>query len=78
MPWTNNSSIDALRLQYNAALTAHNAHRRSLIEARTSGATPSAELIDADRAASALLQDVRAKLLSEMTKAIMGNSETEP
>ena len=76
MPWTNNPSIDSLRQQYKAALTAHEACRRALIEAKASGATPSAQLVDAERAASALLQDVRAKLLTEMTKAIMGTSET--
>jgi hypothetical protein len=78
MPWANNSLIQSLRLQYNAAMTAHKASRQALIGATIEGATPSAELVDAEARARTQLEDIRAKLLAAMTSAIMGSSEIEP
>ena len=37
MPWANNAAIQSLRLQYNAALTAHSAAKRTLMEAMIDG-----------------------------------------
>ena len=78
MPWTNSPEIQSLRLQYNAALTAHSASKRTLLEAMINGATPLPELIAAEAKAKALLEDVRAKLLAAMTKAINSGAEPEP
>ena len=78
MPWTNNSSIQSLRLQYNAALTAHKVSRQMLIDAKADGATPSVELVDGEARAKAALENVRAKLLDAITNAIMGRSESDP
>jgi hypothetical protein len=78
MPWANNAVIQSLRMQYNAALTAHKASRLALMDASIGGATPSAEMVDAEVKSSALLEKVRAKLLAEMTKAIVGHSDGQP
>ena len=78
MPWANNPKISSLRMQYNAALAAHSAAKRALIEATVSGIKPSAELVDTATRASAALEDVRAKLLAEMTKAITGGEDVQP
>ena len=78
MPWTNNAVIQSLRLQYNAALSAHSAAKRTLLDAMIDGATPLPELIAAEVKAKAVLEDVRAKLLAEMTKAINSGAEPEP
>ena len=37
MPWANNPKFSSLRMQYNAALAAHSAAKRALIEATVSG-----------------------------------------
>jgi len=78
MPWTNSPEIQSLRLQYNAALTAHSAAKRALLDAMIHGATPLPELIEAEAKAKAALEVLRAKLLAEMTKAITAGSENEP
>ena len=77
MPWADNPLIESLRLQYNAALAAHRTAKRALIQARLAGAPPNHELVAAEKKSSALLEEVRAKLLAEMTKAITSGSETE-
>jgi hypothetical protein len=78
MPWADNPQIDSLRLQYNSALAAHRTAKRALIQARLAGATPMADLVAVEKESSAMLEEVRAKLLAEMTKAITGGSEMEP
>ena len=78
MPWTNNASIQSLRLQYNAALTAHKASRQAVVDAKMDGATPAASLIETERKANALLAEIRAKLLAEMTTAITGGTDVQP
>jgi hypothetical protein len=78
MPWANNAVIQSLRMQYNAALTAHKASRLALMDARIGGVTPSAEVVDAEVKSSVLLEEIRAKLLAEMTKAIVGDPEGQP
>lgn len=78
MPWANNALIQSLRLQYNAALAAHSSSKRALIEARMGGTTPASELVATETAAKALLEDIRAKLLAQMTKAIAGDAHGQP
>ena len=48
MPWANNASIQSLRLQFRAALTAHSESKRTLIEAMIDGTPPLPELIAAE------------------------------
>ena len=78
MPWADNPLIESLRLQYNAALAAHHTAKRALIQARLAGAIPMAELLAVEKKSSALLEEIRKKLLAEMTKAITSGSEIEP
>jgi hypothetical protein len=78
MPWANNAVIQALRWQFNAALTAHSEAKRTLLEAMIDGSPPLPGLIAAEAKAKASLEDVRAKLLAEVTKAITGGADVEP
>ena len=78
MPWANNATIQSLRMHYNAALTAHSDAKRNLLEAMIDGTSPLPELIATEAKAKASLEDIRAKLLAEMTKAITGGAEPEP
>jgi hypothetical protein len=78
VPWANNASIQSLRWQFNAALTAHSAAKRTLLAAMIDGTSPLPGLIAAEAKAKSVLEDVRAKLLAEMTKAITGGSESDP
>ena len=77
MPWTNNPSIQSLRLQYNAAIAAHSAAKRALIEAMMNAQTLLPELVAAEAKAASLLTEIRAKLLAEVTEAITGGIETK-
>lgn len=74
MPWSNNASIQALRMQYNAALAAHTSAKRALIDATITGAKPSTEIVETEKRTSVVLEGVRAKLLAEMTQAITGEA----
>jgi hypothetical protein len=78
MPRANNASIESLRWQFNAALKTHSGSKRALIEAMIDGSPPLPGLIAAEAKAKASLEDVRANLLAEMTKAITGGSENDP
>jgi hypothetical protein len=78
MPWANNAAIQSLRWQFNAALAAHSQAKRTLMEAMIDGSPPLPGLIAAEAKAKASLAAIRAKLLAEKTKAIMGGSEPEP
>jgi hypothetical protein len=78
LPWTNNATIESLRLRYNVALTAYHASKRALIAAASGGGTPSPELVETEKACRATMDDVRAKLLAAMTVAITGGVEPKP
>jgi hypothetical protein len=78
MPWANNPLIQSLRMQYNAALTAHKSSERALLDARMMGTTPSIAMVEAEAKTRASLEEVRGKLLAAMTIAITGNSEADP
>ena len=78
MPWTDNQTIQSLRLRYNLVLAAHRECHRALLNARAQGCSPSPELVEADAKARVELEDVRAKLLAAMTLVITGGTELEP
>lgn len=44
MPWANNAEIDALRMKFNLAVTAHQSCARALRGADTAGIDPPPEL----------------------------------
>lgn len=72
MPWANNSTIDSLRMQYNAALSAHRDRHRAVIEARMQGSLSPA-LVENETRARQHLEEIRANLLAAMTRAIIGD-----
>ena len=70
MPWNDDPSIRALRLSYNAALSAHTDRSRALSEATLRGELPSASLVQAEAVARTRLNDARAKLHAAMARAM--------
>jgi hypothetical protein len=70
MCWSNDPNIHALRLKYNAAVTAHAECSRALTEATMSGVTPLAALVEADRQALDRMEDARAKLYEAMANTL--------
>jgi hypothetical protein len=76
MPLAYNPTIDALRVQYNAALSAYRDRNRALIEARIEGAPRSLALADEETRARQQLEKVRASLLAAMTQPIIGDGDS--
>jgi hypothetical protein len=70
MPWSNDPTMQALRLTYNAAVDAHATCSRGLTEAVIRGEQPSAPLIEAEARAKARLNEARAKLHEAMALAM--------
>ena len=77
MPWTNNATIDALRMKYNAAFSAHQSCDKALIDVRLCGEVPSQALKEAEIRARAELAEARDRLLAAMTAAITGHAAAE-
>jgi len=72
MPWNNAPATQALRLAYNAAVTAYADRSRVLTEATMQGEQPSADLVEAVDKARAALDAAREKLHRAMALAISG------
>jgi hypothetical protein len=66
------STLQALRLRYNAALAAQQGCMRALIEASMAGTVASAALVESEARARAELDQARERLLAAMTEAITG------
>jgi hypothetical protein len=77
MPWNDDVAMQALRLTYNAAVSAHMACVRALTEATLRGDVPDPTLVEAERTAKLRLTEARKKLHDAMAHAITG-SDTEP
>jgi hypothetical protein len=79
MTGVKDSTLQALRLRYNAALAAHQGCIRALAEAGRSGALPSSRALQAEAKARHELERARAALLTAMTESITGHAaEPEP
>jgi dihydroxyacid dehydratase/phosphogluconate dehydratase len=77
MPWNSNPTMQALRLTYNAAVAAHAACSRALMEATLCGGQASPELIEAEAKAKALLAETRARLHNAMALAMAQGGTTD-
>jgi uncharacterized protein involved in exopolysaccharide biosynthesis len=71
------STLQALRLQYNAALAAQQGCMRALIEASMAGTLASAALVEREARARQELDRARERLLAAMTEAITGEAAAE-
>jgi hypothetical protein len=78
MTGVKDSTLQALRLKYNAALAAHQGCVRALTEAGMGGTPPSSAAIEAEARASAELERARTALLAAMTEAITGRPVGQP
>jgi uncharacterized protein (DUF58 family) len=72
------STLQALRLRYNAALAAHQGCLRALREAGMAGTPVSAALRDNETRARRELEQARERLLAAMTEAITGQPAEAP
>jgi hypothetical protein len=73
MKRSDDATLQALRLKYNAALAAHSGCLRALTDATIAGATtPSAALLEAEAKARQELDRARDGLLAALTEAITG------
>jgi hypothetical protein len=73
MPWNTDPETQALRLTYNAAVSAHSERARAITAALLRGEQPTAELVEAEAKARAALDEARAKLHAAMSRAMAGN-----
>jgi hypothetical protein len=78
MTGTQDATLQALRLKYNAAVAAHQGCLRALTEAGLAGTTPSAWLIENENRARHELDQARERLLAAMTEAITGQPAAAP
>jgi hypothetical protein len=78
MPWGNDPSVQALRLTYNAAVSAHADCSRALTEAFLRGDIPSPDLVDAEKQAHLRVNDARARLHEAMAQAMVRESDLTP
>ena len=76
MPWDDDPAMHALRMTYNAAVTAHAGWSRALTEAMMRGEHPSEALIESEAKARANLNNARKKLHGAMALAIGGSVPT--
>ena len=77
MAGATNATLRARRLNYNAALAAHQGCARALNAALASGDGASSELVRGEARARAELDRARAALLAAMTESITGKSAAE-
>ena len=76
MKSANDTTLQSLRLKYNAALAAHQGTLRALMEATMAGKPPAA-VVDNEARARLELARVRDRLLAAMTEAITGHKADE-
>jgi hypothetical protein len=76
MKSANDTTVQSLRLKYNAALAAHQGCLRALMDATMAGTDPAA-LVDNEARARLELDRVRDQLLAAMTEAITGRKAGE-
>jgi hypothetical protein len=72
MTGVKDSTLQALRLKYNAALAAHQGCLRALLEAAMAGAPPAAAALESEDRARQALEQARERLLAAMTESITG------
>jgi hypothetical protein len=78
MTGVTNPKLQALRLKYNAAVTAQRGCVRALAEANRARTAPSAELVENEERARRQLEQARVQLLAAMTEAITGQKAGDP
>jgi hypothetical protein len=78
MPWTNDPEIQALRLRYNAAVSAHAACARALTEAAMRGDLPTQAAVEAEAKARERMNDARAQLHVAMARALPPGDDQAP
>jgi hypothetical protein len=78
MTGAKDSTLQALRLKYNAAVAAHQGCLRMLTEAAMAGKTPSAALVENEGRARRELDLARDRLLAAITEAITGQPAAAP
>ena len=76
MPWHNDPEMQALRLAYNAALTAHADRAHAVTEAMLQGQQPPPDLVEAEAKARAHLNAARKRLHDAMASAIRSGDPT--
>jgi hypothetical protein len=70
MPWNDDSEIQALRLMYNATVSAHASCARALTEATMRGDAPADSAIEAEAKARERMEQARAQLYAAMARAL--------
>jgi hypothetical protein len=70
MPWSHDPKVQALRLKYNAALAAHQACARALMEAALAGISPSGSAVEKEVEARAELDRAREALYAAMASIV--------
>jgi hypothetical protein len=78
MPWNQDPEIQALRLKYNAAVSAHAACARTLTEASMRGDVPTRAAIEAEAKARAVMNQARAQLHEAMARGLGGGDKETP
>jgi len=73
MPWNDDQAVQALRMTYNAAVSAHAGCSRALTDAALRGERPSPEMVEAEAKARARLDEARDRLHAAMARAAAGN-----
>jgi hypothetical protein len=71
MPWNDDPAMHALRLTYNAAVTAHAGCSRALTDVALRGEPAPAHMIEAEAKARVRLAEARERLHSAMTLAMV-------
>jgi hypothetical protein len=77
MPWSNDTTVQSLRLKYNAAVAAHQSCAQALAEAGLAGNVPTEGLVEKEARARAELDRARQQLHAAMA-AVAGRSDALP
>jgi hypothetical protein len=72
MPSNNDRAMDALRITYNAAVTAHAGCTRALTAVALRGEQAPSDMLEAEAKARIHLTEARARLHSAMARAMAG------
>ena len=78
MPWNDDPSMQALRLAYNAAVSAHANCARALTESALRGDIATQDAVAAEAKARAALNQARSDLHAAMARAITGQVPEKP
>jgi hypothetical protein len=72
MPWNDDPAVQALRMTYNAAVSAHSGCAKALTDAALRGEAPSLQMVEAEAKARARLDEARDRLHAAMALAAAG------